>query len=191
MKIEKTFTVARPQQQVWDFITAPEKVAPCIPGCEGAEKTAANKYKAVITTSVGPIKATFRVDIEATEERPPEYAAYVTSGEEGSKASRIKATSTLKLRRLTDNETEVTYASDINIMGRLGKFGSGMMKKVADAIGDEFVAKMRAQLEAEGGGADTTLQAPPATAGGRARTNYRWLIAAIIILTVIAWLALT
>ena len=35
MKIEKTFTVEAAQEDVWQFITSPEKVAPCIPGCEG------------------------------------------------------------------------------------------------------------------------------------------------------------
>ncbi len=171
MIVEKTFTVAAPQKAVWEFITSPDKVAACVPGCLGAEETDTDRYKAVINTKVGPIKTTFKVDIEATEKRPPEYAAYATKGEEGSKASRIKASSTLNLREIDKNHTEVTYASDINIMGRLGKFGSGMMKKVADSIGDEFVSEIQAQLE-EGGEAHAV--APPARGGNRL-----WIAAAI------------
>jgi hypothetical protein len=151
MKIEKTFTVAAPQARVWEFITTPDKVAPCIPGCEGAEQIDANKYKAIITTRVGPVKAKFHVEIETMEEQPPEFAKYMTKGEEGSKASRIKATSTLALKALSPASTEVTYTSDISIMGRLGKFGSGMMKKVADSVGDQFVAGLRESLEQESG----------------------------------------
>ena len=41
----------------------------------------------------------------------------------------------------------VDYTSDINIVGRLGKFGSGMMQKIADNLGEEFVAKLKSQLE--------------------------------------------
>ena len=147
MKIEKTFTVSAPQQQVWEFITSPEKVAPCIPGCEGAEETEPGKYKAIIITKVGPIKTTFKVDIEVTEERPPEFAAYSTKGEEGSRASHLNASSTLALKVLDPNLTEVSYTSDIKIMGRLGKLGSGVMKKVADSIGDKFVAELRKKVE--------------------------------------------
>ena len=147
MKIEKTFDVDAPQQTVWDFITSPEQVAPCIPGCMGAEQTEPGKYKAVIKTKVGPIKTTFKIDIETMEERPPEFAAYTTSGEEGSRASRIKALSTLSLKPLGDDKTEITYHSDINMLGRLGKFGSGLMQKVADSIGNEFIATMRSRIE--------------------------------------------
>lgn len=188
MKIEKTFTVATTQERVWDFITSPGKVARCIPGCEGAEKTEANKYKAVINTKVGPIKTTFNVDIEATEERPPEFAAYVTSGEEGSKASRLKATSTLRLKQVADNLTEVTYTSDINIMGRLGKFGAGIMKKVADSIGDEFVAAARQQLE-QGSGAESAATDTTANVVKASTMNW-WPIAAIVAALIIVYLLL-
>ena len=147
MKVEKTFTVEAPQQAVWDFITSPERVAPCIPGCTGAEETEPGKYKAVIRTKVGPVKTTFKVNIETREEQPPDFAAYATSGEEGSRASMIKAVSTLSLKRLDGNTTEVTYESEINMLGRLGKFGSGLMQKVADSIGNEFVATMQDRIK--------------------------------------------
>ena len=147
MKIEKTFSVNAPVQSVWAFITSPEKVAPCIPGCEGAEQTGDNTYKAAIKVKVGPIKTRFAVEIETIEERPPEFASYETKGEEGTKSSRLKAKSTLSLKQIDDENTEVTYTSDINLLGRLGKFGSGMMQKVADSIGNEFVAGLKEQVE--------------------------------------------
>lgn len=147
MKIEKTFTVSAPQEQVWAFITDPPKVAQCIPGCEGAEEKEPGRYTAAINVKVGPIRVTFHVDIERTAQRPPEFASYLSKGEEGSRASRVSATSTLALKPVSASDTEVTYASDINIVGRLGKFGSGMMQKIADNIGEEFVANLKGQLE--------------------------------------------
>jgi hypothetical protein len=147
MKIEKTFTLSAPQEQVWSFITDPQKVAKCIPGCEGAEEKEQGKYAAAINVKVGPIRTTFHLDIEQTEQRPPEFASYLGKGEEGSRASRISSVSTLTLRSLSVNSTEVTYTSDINITGRLGKFGGGMMQKIADSIGEEFVGALKGRLE--------------------------------------------
>lgn len=147
MKIEKTFTVEAPQQAAWDFITSPERVAPCIPGCTGAEETEPGKYKAVIKTKVGPVKTTFKVNIETREEQPPDFAVYEASGEESSRASMIKAMSTLRLNQLDGNTTEVNYQSEINMLGRLGKFGTGLMQKVADSIGNEFVATMQDRIK--------------------------------------------
>jgi hypothetical protein len=147
MKIEKTFTLSAPQAQVWSFITDPQKVAQCIPGCEGAEEKQRGKYAAAINVKVGPIRTTFHLDIEQTEQRPPAFASYLGKGEEGSRASRISSVSTLALKSLSVNSTEVTYTSDINITGRLGKFGGGMMQKIADSIGEEFVAALKGRLE--------------------------------------------
>ncbi|HEY6453646.1 MAG TPA: SRPBCC domain-containing protein, partial [Steroidobacteraceae bacterium] len=134
-------------EQVWSFITDPQKVAQCIPGCEGAEEKERGKYAAAINVKVGPIRTTFHLDIEQTEQRPPEFASYQGKGEEGSRASRISSVSTLALKSLSVNSTQVTYTSDINITGRLGKFGGGMMQKIADGIGEEFVAALRGRLQ--------------------------------------------
>lgn len=178
MKIEKTFTLSAPQEQVWSFITDPQKVAKCIPGCEGAEEKERGKYAAAINVKVGPIRTTFHLDIEQTEQRPPEFASYLGKGEEGSRASRISSVSTLALRSLSVSSTEVTYTSDINITGRLGKFGGGMMQKIADSIGEEFVGALKGRLErpevteatpgvpeVASGMPETSLEAPEATAG--------------------------
>jgi carbon monoxide dehydrogenase subunit G len=150
MKIEKTFTLSAPQERVWSFITDPREVAQCIPGCEGAVEKERGKYSAAITVKVGPIRTTFNLDIEQTEQRPPEFASYMGKGEEGSRASRISSVSMLELKPLSVSSTEVTYTSDINITGRLGKFGGGMMQKIADGIGDEFVAALKGRLESPG-----------------------------------------
>lgn len=185
MKIEKTFTVNASQEQVWSFITEPQKVAPCIPGCEGAEEKESGKYAAAINVKVGPIRTTFHLDIDQTERRPPQFASYTSKGEEGSRASRINAVSTLALRSLSASSTEVTYTSDISIVGRLGKFGSGMMQKIADSIGEQFVAELKRRLEgreapqvataaAPDAGASSTEAAPRARREMEVGANWIW-----------------
>jgi hypothetical protein len=163
MRIEKQFTIAAPQDQVWRFITEPEQVAGCFPGCQSVERIGPNRYKVAIKVQVGPIRTTFNVEVEATEERPPEFSSYVTTGEEGGRASRIRAESSLTLTPVNGRQTHVAYVSDINVVGRLGKFGLGMMQKIADSMGDEFVAAMRAKLAGPGAGeAPVVAAAAPA-----------------------------
>ncbi|MGI9229056.1 MAG: CoxG family protein [Gammaproteobacteria bacterium] len=147
MKIEKSFTVNAAQDRIWAFITAPEKVAPCIPGCEDVTETEPGKYKALVKTKIGPVKATFKLDVLLLEENAPQFAIYQTSGEETGKASHLKAKSTLTLERIDDNTTRVSYSSEINVLGKLGKFGSGMMQKVADNIGGKFIEALKNELE--------------------------------------------
>ncbi len=150
MEISKTFDVIAPRDRVWRFITSPEKVVPCMPGCEQVEELAPGRYKALLKIKVGPIKTSFSVDVETTDERAPEFASYLIKGQEGGKASHLTAESTLSLEAIDDQRTRVTYASRIKLVGRLGMFAGGVMKKMADSMSDQFVAAMRAALEPEG-----------------------------------------
>jgi carbon monoxide dehydrogenase subunit G len=148
LKIEETFRVAAPIERVWRVITDPEQVGPCIPGCQGIEVTGPTTYRVNIKVAIGPIKTTFNVDVELTEERPPSYAASTTRGEEGGKASLLTARSELSLAAVGGDATEVTYRSDISLSGRLGKYGLGIMKKKAKTYGAEFAVAFRERAEA-------------------------------------------
>ncbi|MGZ5183830.1 MAG: CoxG family protein [Caldimonas sp.] len=151
MKIEKQFTVSATQERIWAFITDPNLAGPCIPGCKDVEVLGPGRYRATVQIQVGPIKASFSVTVEARVERPPEYAEYTVQGDEGGKASRITAVNVLSITRLTDTECEVKYSSEVNVVGRLGKFGSGVMQKIADNVGEQFAQSLRAGLSEDRG----------------------------------------
>ncbi len=148
LKIEETFRVAAPIERVWRVITDPEQVGPCIPGCQEIEVTGPTTYRASVKLAIGPIKTTFNVDVELTDERPPSYAATVTRGEEGGRASTLTARSELCLAAVDGGATEVTYRSDISLAGRLGKYGLGIMKKKAKTYGEQFAVAFRERAEA-------------------------------------------
>ena len=147
MKIEETFSVKAPVERVWEFMMAPDLMAPCIPGCGEVEVLGENKYRANVKVAVGPIKTSFNVSVELTEQDAPIYAKSTTRGEEGGKASMLTANSELRLTRVNTKETEVYYVSEVSLVGRLGKFGLGIMKKKAKAIGEEFANSFRSQIE--------------------------------------------
>ena len=43
--------------------------------------------------------------------------------------------------------TEIAYSSEVSLVGRLGKFGLGIMKKKAKETGEAFARAFRARLE--------------------------------------------
>lgn len=147
MEIEKTFRVQAPQAEVWEFITCAEKVATCLPGVEEVHVQSPGKYKGVMNIKVGPIKTSVNADVEEMEQRVPEFASYSIKGEEGGRASHLKADAVLSLASIAANETEVSFTSNVVIVGRLGKFAGGVMNKLADSMSNEFVTAFRAQLE--------------------------------------------
>lgn len=147
MKIEETFFVNAPIDRAWRFIMDPAQVAPCIPGCGDVEILGDNKYRANVKLAVGPIKTNFNVTVEITKQNAPNFAATLTRGEEGGKASMVTANSELRLTPVNGEQTEVYYKSEVSIVGRLGKFGLGIMKKKAKKIGEEFAENFRTRIE--------------------------------------------
>lgn len=148
MRIEGSFIVAAPRERVFAEITNPALMAGCIPGCEAIEVIDPKTYRARILIEVGPIKARFNLVVEVKEEVPPARVVSVTRGEEGTRASVISSNNELVLVPAEGGGTEVKYVSEVSVTGRLGKFGLGMMKKKAEALGAKFAENFRGKVEA-------------------------------------------
>ena len=118
-----------------------------MPGCQDVTVASPTIYKARIRVQLGIIKAEFNIEVEITLETPPEELRTRTRGEEGSRASSISAENILRLVAHGPNETEVNYASDVSVVGRLGKFGLGVMKKKAESLGRDFATAFKARVE--------------------------------------------
>lgn len=146
MRIVGCFHVAAPRERVFAEITNPALMASCIPGCEAIEVIGPTAYRARILVEVGPIKTRFNLIIEITAQEPPARVLSSTRGEEGSRASMLSANSELTLEA-AGNGTDVKYASDVSVTGRLGKFGLGVMKKKAEALGARFAETFRSKIE--------------------------------------------
>ena len=147
MKIEQTFEVSASPDATWALIRDPEIMVSCIPGCEEIERVSDDSYKAMVSVSVGPIKARFNLVVEITDEQPPTLVRTETRGEEGSRASVVKALSEVSLAGTESGGTAITYGSEVVISGRLGRYGAGMMKKIATKLAGKFEESFRARAE--------------------------------------------
>ena len=146
MRIEGTFDVALPRAAVYGHLTDAGLMAECVPGCEQIEQISATGYRTRVTIGIGNIKASFNLVVEVTREQPPERVLSQTRGEEGSRASILSADNELVLLELDSATTRVTYASEVSVTGRLGKFALGVMKKKVESLGQEFADRLRTRI---------------------------------------------
>ena len=152
MRIEGNFDIAASRDAVYRHITDPGLMARCVPGCESIEQISPTGYRARVTISIGGIKARFNLVVEVTREQPPDLVLSQTRGEEGSRASVLAADNELTLVEIDPGTTRVSYASEVSVTGRLGKFALGVMKKKVGAMGQEFADRLREFIQ---------TQAPP------------------------------
>lgn len=147
MKINETFSINAPIEKVWDFILDPKCVGTCIPGCEEIEQTSENEYLTVIKAKVGFLSVRFKVNSVIVETILHSMIRTIGSGEEVKKKGHFKQTTIVSFTKPSENTTEITYESDVNIVGRLAIFGDMVMRAKAKSLGKEFADLIKKNLE--------------------------------------------
>src|SRR5215470_6425183 len=64
IKIEKTFQVEEPLDQVWAFLSDPRQVVTCVPGAQLTEQIDDKHYKGSIRVKVGPSETDYKGEVE-------------------------------------------------------------------------------------------------------------------------------
>jgi uncharacterized protein len=165
--IEKRFVVAAPAAAVWEFLTDPAKVASCLPGAAITGKEDDSTWVGTMTVKVGPVTASYRGKLRFERlDAAAREAEIAASGQE----TRGKGGADMRMKsRVVERgprETEVTVASDVNVVGVLAQFGRGMIQDVSDQMFRKFTEAMRRQLEEgePGAAGREALEAPQAPA---------------------------
>ena len=151
MKIEGKLLIKAPIQDVRDFLLDPQKLAPCVPGCENVVTLADNSYMVTEAVKIGPISASFNLKVTIVEMTPPRCLFITLEGKDFKTASLINTKTTINLERISDSETQVNYVLDVALSGVLGKFGEGIMRRKAHSLAEKFTENLRAQLEVRRG----------------------------------------
>src|SRR3954454_11902210 len=168
MKLEQSFEVKAPIDQVWDVLIDLERVAPCLPGAAITERDEQGTYHGTFQVKLGPTTAAYRgqIKIENADEAT-HTATLKASGSDKRGQGGANATIVNKLVE-TDDGTRVEAVTDFTITGRLARFGrGGMIEDISNRLMREFAQCLQAGLTGDGGGAtaDTaTADQPTPTA---------------------------
>lgn len=147
MVIEEEFSVNVPVNKAWDFLIDGISVAGCLPGCTQVEAPAENYYRAHMQLKLGPIKVRFKMQIDITELHPPTSVKTFFQGEDSGMASKVRAHNVVGFTEQEPGKTTVHYRSEVTIVGRLAKFGEGVVRRKAKELGEEFARAVKLKLE--------------------------------------------
>ena len=140
LEIEKAFEVPEPPEEVWAFLTSPERVAECLPGGKLLEEVDDRTFRGEMGVKLGPIGATFEGEIHF--DRLDEDAFEVDmsgKGKDREGAGSARMTMKSKLFPLEDGGTRVSVSQSVSLSGKLASFGrSGVVQSVADFMFGRF-----------------------------------------------------
>ncbi len=146
MILEGQFNLKAPIQKVWDFLLKPDTLASCIPGAEKMEQIDDKTYDSIVKQKVGPISVRLKFTTVITEVEPPKHIKAAGRGADMGKAGHFSHEITVDLAEISQDEVEVSYKADVNIVGRLATFGERIMRAKAKSVGEEFTKNLQDKL---------------------------------------------
>jgi uncharacterized protein len=147
VEIEKTLDLNKPIDQAWAMLMDPQLMGACMPGVERVEVIDADHFRVTLAVKVSYIRARFTVNLAVTERRAPRYLRSEGSGDEDSLASNIRQTTQLELEPLEGGQTRLRMKANVDVFGRLGTFGHGIIRSKADQLWKEFAGNLKARIE--------------------------------------------
>jgi carbon monoxide dehydrogenase subunit G len=149
MRIEETFAVPAPVEEVWDFITDPRKMASCIPSVESVVVLDDRRYEVVVKQKVGFISATFKIQTEVLEKQAPNRIVFSNKGKTIAGASgTLKSTDTITLQSAAARVTEVRVVSELTLGGQLAVLGAKLIEAKSKELFAEATANLKEKLGA-------------------------------------------
>jgi carbon monoxide dehydrogenase subunit G len=170
MKLEQSFEVAAPIEQVWDALIDIERVAPCLPGASVTGRNEDGSYSGAMTIKIGPTTAAYagRLEMEQIDE-DARAATMQAQGTDKRGQGGAKATISSKLSSLDGDRTRVEVITDYHITGRLARFGrGGMIEDISERLLRDFAQCLQSTLVGgrDAQAAETQDGAEPASTDG-------------------------
>ena len=147
MIIEETFVINAPLETVWDFFFDLDRMSACIPGAE-LKQIDATHYEGAIKVKVGPLSAQFGGAATITQQEKPNRIEATINAKDRLTSSLTEGRFSSELTALSDQQTQVSYAIDVIIRGKLGQMAQPVVKGTAQKISAQFLKCAKAQLEA-------------------------------------------
>ena len=141
IKFGGEFDVPRKPEEVYDFLTDPQKFAPLLPDFQGVTVQDARHFTVKVNVGISYIKGTADVKMELAEADRPRRAQYKGQGSvAGGNVSLIAGFD------LSPNEagTKVAWQGEAQIFGRLTSVAGGLL----EPLGKKNVQKLIDALQA-------------------------------------------
>lgn len=146
MQFSGSVLIRAPREEVYAFVTDPDKVGGCGPGVESIETIDADHFKAKAKIGIGFISMRFTIDLEFAERQPPERAVIKAHGQ--APGSAVDGSGTMSLRDGDEPGTTVMdWSADVALAGTVASMGARMIEGTANKMIGQSFDCIRTRLE--------------------------------------------
>ena len=150
MKLEQSFVVHRPLDQVWKAFQDIPAMAECLPGASLLEDLGNGVYRGRIQSKLGPFSASFEGEASISPDAGNKTGHVEGKGIDKRGGSRSRLVLDYRLEPVGTDDTRVTVLADVTLSGPIAQFGrTGLVTESANILIREFVATLERKLSAE------------------------------------------
>ena len=147
MKLEGDLEINASQEVVWTLLNDPKILKKHLPGCESLNLTAEDRYEAVISIGVGPIRGTYQAQFEILNKQPPQ--SYTLRIEGKGKPGFVKGEGHVTLEE-RGARTLLKYSGDLMVGGVIARVGQRLIGSISKKMTRQFFQDLGQEAESAG-----------------------------------------
>jgi carbon monoxide dehydrogenase subunit G len=146
MTLAGTFVFAGPRSVVWDLLQDPEVLAKALPGTKTLTRAGVDRFEGVMKVSIGPVTAAeFAVVVTLKDLTPPAHFGMNIDGKGA--LGFVRGSAAIDLADAEAGGTLMTYASDVQIGGRIAAVGQRLVESVARMMTKQALDALNGELQ--------------------------------------------
>ncbi len=147
LKIEERFELDAHPDEAWAYLTHPERIVVCLPGAELTEVIDERNYAGGVKVKLGAVAMEDQGALEFTElDHERRVVRMEGKGRERRGGGTVTLAMESRVQELEGGRCEVTVLGDIQLAGKIVRFGRGMIQAVTAEIFKEFTACLAEEL---------------------------------------------
>ncbi len=144
MQLTGSHVLNAPVHQVWAMLMDPDILARIVPAISSLEKTGENEFNAIAEIKLGPVSGKFTGSLTLSDIR--ENEGYNLHVKQNSKIGNADALIGIKLKSLSDTQTEIAFDGDARLSGLLARTGQRVISGVATTLTKQFFQNFDQEL---------------------------------------------
>lgn len=147
LTIDEELTVQAEPDKVFEFLITPDKVVTCLPGAGLDEVEDERNFRGHIKVKVGPVAIAYAGKATLTEvDREGRKVTMEGEGKEKGGGGVVKMTMNSVVEE-AEGGAKVQVHADVQLAGKVVRFGRGMIQGVSAQVFKEFGERLRHNLE--------------------------------------------
>ena len=144
MNLTGNYTVNAPAKIIWDLLMDPDTLARITPAITSLERIDEDNFKAIADVKIGPVGGSFSGNLNLSEKVEPE--SFKLSIQQNSKIGNANAVVNMKMKALSDTQTEVSFNGDVKLTGVLNTMGGRVITPVANMLSKQFFEALEKEV---------------------------------------------